>query len=112
MSQQVTRWTVDYGDGRIKEVRVPHAWKQDVDVRWEGPAVYKTLIDVPFRETKLVFHGVSYLAEVHVDGHHLATHEGIWDAFEVDLEQFKGKRIEVQVRVTKNCGPTYPVKET
>ena len=112
MSQQVTRWTVDYGDGRIKEVRVPHAWKQDVDVRWEGPAVYKTLIDVPFRETKLVFHGVSYLAEVHVDGHHLATHEGIWDAFEVDLEQFKGKRIEVQVRVTKNGGPTYPVKET
>jgi hypothetical protein len=112
MNQQVTRWTVDYGDGRLKEVRIPHAWRQDVDVRWEGPATYSTLIDVPYRDTKLIFHGVSYLAEVHIDGHHVATHEGIWDAFEIDLEPFKGKRVSVQVRVTKNGGEKFPVKET
>ena len=49
MSLQVTRWTVDYGEGQVREVRVPHAWRQEVDVRWEGPAVYKTLVDIPVR---------------------------------------------------------------
>lgn len=109
---QVTRWTVDYGEGRLKEIRVPHSWRQDVDVRWEGPVSYKTLIDVPFKPSKLRFHGVSYLAEVHIDGHHEMTHEGIWDAFEVPLTAYRGKRVELEVRVTKNGGSTYPVKQT
>jgi hypothetical protein len=112
MSLQVTRWTVDYGNGRLKEVRTPHAWRQDVDVRWEGPAIYKTLIDVPFKPVKLRFHGVSYLAEVHIDGNYELTHEGLWDAFEVPLTAYRGKRIEVEVRVTKNGGEKFPVKET
>jgi hypothetical protein len=112
MSLQVTRWTVDYGNGRLKEIRVPHAWRQDVDVRWEGPAIYKTLIDVPFKPVKLRFHGASYLAEVHIDGHHEVTHEGIWDAFDVPLTAYRGKRVEVEVKVTKNGGEKFPVKET
>lgn len=112
MSLQVTRWTVDYGNGTIKEVRVPHAWRQDVDVRWEGPAIYKTLIDVPVRPTKLRFYGVSYACKVLINGKQVAFHEGIWDAFEVPLVPFRGKRVELEVQVIKNGGETYPVKKT
>ncbi|MBS1725291.1 MAG: hypothetical protein JST51_01115 [Armatimonadetes bacterium] len=112
MSLQVTRWTVDYGNGTIKEVRVPHAWRQDVDVRWEGPAIYKTLIDVPVRPTKLRFNGVSYACKVLINGKQVAFHEGVWDAFEVVLTPFRGKRVELEVQVIKNGGATYPVKKT
>lgn len=112
MSLQVTRWTVDYGNGTLKEVRVPHAWRQDVDVRWEGPAIYKTLIDVPVRPTKLRFNGVSYACKVLINGKQVARHEGIWDAFEVPLTPFRGKRIEIEVQVIKNGGASYPVKST
>jgi hypothetical protein len=112
MSLQVTRWTVDYGEGQVREVRVPHAWRQEVDVRWEGPAIYKTMVDVPVRACKLRFHGVSYHCEIEVDGQKVATHQGIWDAFDVSLEAFRGKRVEILVRVTKNGGTAYPVTET
>ena len=112
MSLQVTRWTVDYGNGTIKEVRVPHAWRQDVDVRWEGPAIYKTLIDVPVRPTKLRFNGVSYACKVFINGVQVLRHEGLWDAFEVPLTPHRGKRVEVEVQVTKNGGDSYPVKKT
>ena len=98
MSLQVTRWTVDYGNGTIKEVRVPHAWRQDVDVRWEGPAVYKTVIDVPVRPTKLRFNGVSYACKVFINGVQVLRHEGIWDAFEVPLTPYRSKRIEIASR--------------
>ena len=112
MGLQVTRWTVDYGNGIVKEVRVPHAWRQDVDVRWEGPAIYKTLIDVPVRPTKLRFLGVSYACKVLINGKQVAHHEGIWDAFEVALVPFRGKRVELEVQVVKNGGTQFPVKKT
>lgn len=112
MSLQVTRWTVDYGNGVVKEVRVPHAWRQDVDVRWEGPAIYKTLIDVPVRPTKLRFNGVSYTCKVLINGKQVIRHEGIWDAFEVPLTPYRGKRVELEVQVIKNGGASYPVKKT
>jgi hypothetical protein len=112
MSLQVTRWTVDYGNGTIKEVRVPHAWRQDVDVRWEGPAIYKTVIDAPVRSTKLRFNGVSYACKVFINGVQVLRHEGIWDSFEIPLTPYRGKRIEIEVQVTKNGGAQYPVKKT
>ena len=112
MSLQVTRWTVDYGNGTVKEVRVPHAWRQDVDVRWEGPAIYKTLIDVPVRPTKLRFSGVSYACKVFISGKEVLFHEGMWDAFEIPLTPFRGKRVEIEVQVIKNGGDSYPVKKT
>lgn len=112
MKAQVTRWTVDYGEGQVREVRVPHAWRQEVDVRWDGPALYKTLIDVPVRACKLRFHGVSYACEVRIEGLPVATHTGIWDAFDVPLESVRGRRVEIEVKVTKNGGDIYPVPKT
>ena len=96
----------------MREVRVPHAWRQEVDVRWEGPAVYKTLVDIPVRPCKLRFHGVSYHCEVEIDGKLARTHSGIWDAFDVSLDEFKGRRVEISVKVTKNGGVAFPVTET
>jgi hypothetical protein len=112
MSLQVSRWTVDFNDGQVREVRLPHAWRQTVDVRFEGPVTYKTLIDVPVRPSKLRFHGVSYQAEIFIDDVLVATHLGMWDAFDVSLAAHRGRRVEVDVKVTKNGGDRFPVNKT
>jgi hypothetical protein len=106
----VVPWTVDYGSGP-REIAVPHAWRQDVDVRWEGPAIYRTTIDVPIDAEALVFEGVSYQAKVSLNGETVAEHCGIWDAFTVDLTSHRGERIDVEVEVVKNGGPTFPVRD-
>ena len=103
----VTRWTVDYGDGP-HPIAVPHAWGQDVPVAWEGPAEYRTEIDVPRGGAVLRFHGVSYAAEVFANGERVGRHEGIWDAFDVPLP---GGNVVVVVRVVKNGGERYPVRD-
>lgn len=54
----------------------------------------------------LLFHGASYRAVVSVDGLERMDHRGIWDAFTVPLEP--GVH-EIEVEVTKNGGPTFPV---
>lgn len=108
----VKNWTVDYGDERGQiSVTVPHAWKQDVSVEWEGPAVYRTRIDVPEEPSQLRFKRVSYYAQVFVDGIFLRDHRGLWTAFSVDLAAFSGRSVDVEVRVTKNGGPTFPVSQ-
>ncbi len=108
----VRHWTVDYCDGSSTEqVTVPHAWKQDIALSHEGPVVYRTTIEVPNRPSKLRFSGISYSAEITIDGKVAAQHTGIWDAFDVSLSEFAGKKAEVSVKVIKNGGPTYPVRD-
>jgi len=103
-------WTVDYGQGP-RPVSVPHVfWDDRIDIRWEGPATYKTTIEAR-AEHWLVFDGVSYEAVVSIDGEHVLTHRGIWDAFSVDLSLWAGRSVEVEVKVTKNGGATFPVKD-
>ena len=63
----MTGWTVDYGEGP-KDVVLPHAWRRDVPVAWEGPAVYRTSHKVESDDEWLVFDCVSYRAEVLIDG--------------------------------------------
>ncbi len=65
MPRPISEWTVDYGAGP-RPCTVPHAWRQDVDVRWEGPAVYRTTLEVPSKGGWLVFWGVSYAARVRI----------------------------------------------
>lgn len=103
----VSRWTVDYGDGPLPVI-LPHAWGQEVSVQWEGPATYRTELDVPRGGATLRFHGVSYAAEVLANGTPVAEHRGIWDAFDVPLP---GGKVEIEVWVVKNGGPTYPVRD-
>jgi len=103
-------WTVDYGQGP-RPCSIPHAWRQDVDVRWEGPVVYRTTLDVASSGGFLTFDGVSYQARILVNGRELLVHEGIWDAFTVSLAEFGGEKVEIEVRVVKNGGATFPVKD-
>lgn len=108
----INEWTVDYGDGtEVRTVHVPHAWQQDVPLAYQGPVVYRTKIVVPRTGGKLRFYGVSYAAEVSVNGRVAARHEGIWDAFDVPLSEFARQEARIEVRVVKNGGPTYPVRE-
>ncbi|MEZ0324597.1 MAG: hypothetical protein ACAH95_01710 [Fimbriimonas sp.] len=105
-------WTVDYGDGRdIVDTPVPHAWRQDVPIAWEGPALYRTSIDIPRGYTYLYFAGVSYQALVYIQGELVHEHKGIWDSFCVPTHDFEGRRITLEVKVTKNGGSTFPVKD-
>lgn len=109
-------WSVSYrlptGATKHKEVLIPHAWMQDVDVRWEGPAIYERTIRIP-AQTKawLVFHGVSYQAKVYVNDSLAGEHEGIWDAFSIDVTRWAGQKADLRVEVVKNGGETFPVKD-
>lgn len=107
-------WTVEYaqpsGLTEPKPIRVPHAWGTDVDVRWEGPAIYRTKVRLP-EEAWLLFDGVSYEARVFIDSEPVGEHRGIWDSFAIDARKWSGQDVEVRVEVVKNGGAKYPVKE-
>ncbi len=107
----VQNWTIDYGNGQVEPVSVPHAWRQDVPVDFEGPVIYRAELEIPRKSAALRFHGVSYRAEVLIDGNLVAAHEGIWDAFDVPLDAYLGKRVSLEVRVTKNGGGSFPVRD-
>lgn len=109
---RLEHWTVRYGEQETpRAVAVPHAWRQDVAVTWEGPAYYETDVAVPEGGGWLVFEGVSYAAEVRVDGVPVAAHNGIWDAFSVPLRAAAGTTVHLEVRVLKNGGSSYPVSD-
>lgn len=104
----LSNWTVDYGDGPTP-VEIPHAWRQDVPVTWEGPAVYRA--EVPGGKGRwIVFHGVSYEAQVFAGGTELGIHRGVWDAFAFPLPDSEGP-LQIEVRVTKNGGKRFPVRD-
>ncbi len=105
---QIREWTVDYGDGR-RPVSVPHAWRQDVPVAWEGPAAYETSLVASGKWLR--FRGVSYEARVFVEGTLATEHRGIWDAFQVDLGPWLGRTVAVRVEVVKNGGGKFPVRK-
>ncbi|RYG30091.1 hypothetical protein EON81_25530, partial [bacterium] len=109
MGQPVERWTVQYGDEGPREIRVPHAWRQDVALDWEGPALYRTMLEVPKAPTLLRFHGVSYACRITLGGRDVAAHEGMWDAFDVDLTRYAGQTVEIGLEVVKNGGRFFPV---
>ncbi len=111
-TEQITHWQVDYQDGRIpRDVAFPHAWRQDLELSEEGPVFYRTELKVPKNNVVLRFWGVSYQAQVFIDGQLQQVHEGMWDMFEVPLREFRGRSVQVEVRVVKNGGPTFPVKD-
>lgn len=107
----VDDWTVDYGKGE-SPCRVPHVWGQEFDIRSEGPVVYRVDLPLPREPASLLFHGVSYQCLVRVDGRQAAERRGIWDAFVVDLSEFAGRSVRIEVEVRKNGGPSFPVRES
>lgn len=77
-------------------------------VTWEGPAIYRTEIEVGEPGTWLRFSRASYEARVSVNGNLVLVHRGIWDAFAVPLPV---GRCQVEVAVTKNGGDKFPVRD-
>lgn len=104
--QVLSEWTVDYGKGP-SQITIPHAWRQEVPVYWEGPAIYACTISVS-EPSWLLFHGVSYEAAVFIDGFEMGLHRGIWDAFSLPVEP--GIH-QLEVYVTKNGGTRFPVRD-
>jgi len=82
-----------------------------VDIRAEGPFTYRRELEVPQNPAWLVFDGVSYEAQVWINGAEVFTHRGIWDAFAIDLRRWRGRPIALEVRVTKNGGQRFPVRD-
>lgn len=101
-------WTVDFGRGP-QPCNIPHAWHLQAPLGWEGPAEYRTKVNVTQPDLWLLFEGVSYQATVIVQGETVLVHQGVWDAFAVDLSPYSGE-IEVIVQVVKNGGASFPVK--
>lgn len=111
MRTTLSHWTVDYGSERKPEnVLLPHAWRQELPLDFEGPVVYRTTTRVGAEPTSLLFHGVSHEAQVSVNGQPLTAHCGTWDAFAVPLTGLANQDIEICVAVTKSGGNRFPVK--
>jgi hypothetical protein len=108
LSRLLLEWTVEYAAGDRRKIEIPHAWRQDVPVAWEGPAIYRTSFHHAGRGW-LLFHGVSYACSVKVNGKEIGTHEGLWDAFALEFDGIGLN--ELTVEVFKNGGARYPVRE-
>ncbi|MDX2064272.1 MAG: glycoside hydrolase family 2 TIM barrel-domain containing protein [Fimbriimonadaceae bacterium] len=106
----ILEWTVDYGDGP-RSASVPHAWGQDVPVYHEGPVIYRASVTVPASARVLRFHGVSYAADVSINGQPTTRHRGLWSGFDVPVDAHAGRAIEIDVVVTKHGGLEFPVEE-
>ena len=103
-------WVLIDEDGQ-EPVKVPHVWGEEVPVAWEGPRSYACTVHPMSANAVLRFHGVSYHAEVLLNGKSELKHDGMWDAFDVPLGAHAGTAVDVEVRVIKNGGETYPTKE-
>lgn len=80
----------------------------------DGPGRLKELfqpLTVPEEQSWLVFHGVSYHAEVFINGRLVQGHDGIWDAFAVDLLPWAGRDIQVRLDSVANGTEEYPVPD-
>jgi hypothetical protein len=102
------QWTCDLGDGPCP-VDLPHTWHGLAPVGFEGPALYQAAFIVPHQTPWLVFHGVSCRCSIRINGMVALVRTGIWDAFSLDLREWVGQRVQVEVEVVKNGGPTVPV---
>lgn len=90
---------------------VPHVWHGMAPVDWEGPVEYRARVHAGPGAKWLNFWGVSCRCRVLVEGEEAGSHQGIWDAFSIDLRPWEGQEVEVVVEVIKNGGPSIPVKE-
>ncbi|MDW8322351.1 MAG: beta galactosidase jelly roll domain-containing protein, partial [Armatimonadota bacterium] len=116
---EAERWYLPHSsEAQWRAVRVPHCWeRQGLSKRFEGPVWYVTEIEVPPDWQRgriwLLLEGVSYEAQVWVNGKQMGTHVGIWDRFACDITPcLEGKRAFIALRVIKPGGKTYPVPHT
>lgn len=116
---EAEQWYLPHSlDEKWQAVRVPHCWEQEgISKRFEGPVWYVTEVEVPADWQRgriwLLLEGVSYAAQVWVNGRWMGTHLGMWDRFACDITPYlEDRRAFIALRVVKPGGNTYPVPST
>ena len=99
-------WDIEIGD-KTGKVNVPGAWEAQgwsVDV---DSAVYRYEFTIPATWSRarllLRFGAVSYFVEVRINGKIVGTHEGLWDAFTLDITDaaLPGATNQIELHITK-----------
>ncbi|HHY83392.1 MAG TPA: hypothetical protein GX505_12070 [Clostridiales bacterium] len=112
-------WECTLPDKRRLQVEVPGCWDTYVDEKDIGEAVrYKKEVDLTKEEGRsyyLNFGGVSYYCDVYVNNSFAGSHEGIWDAFRLDITPFvKTGTNVIELDITKpgySQGDRFPVRQ-
>jgi len=75
------------GDGQWEQVTLPH-YGGPVNKAMSFYRTQFTLSDQDLQQDRLMLHfnGVDYIADIYLNGVHLGSHEGLFDAFEFDLK--------------------------
>ena len=81
----MTGWTVDYGSGP-RPVSLPHAWRQDVPVAWEGPTVATAMLAAIARPRECPLRlAFSPRPARYVRLRSLAEHKNLWRVAEIQV---------------------------
>lgn len=86
------QWYISYEKVKRQKIQVPSAVESVLEDRsFTGPFVYEKCFKLEKKEEQahyfIEFLGVSYFCQVYCNNKLITSHEGIWDAFEVDITQ-------------------------
>ena len=109
-------WSCRLPDGRTLSVPVPGCWDALIPEKDIAEAVSYTRSF--FRREKgselsASFGAVSYYCDVHLNGTQVGSHEGLWDAFRLDVtDALRDGENELRLEITKpgysDSGPFFP----
>lgn len=92
--------------------------KRIQEVQWmkERLWVYRRTLDVPDagedETVRLVFAGLDYRYEVRVDGARMVAGEGMFHPLTVPLDEMRGRRVEIEVRLLPQAISAMEMRET
>ncbi len=86
-------WRCTLPDGAGFDAQVPGCWDTYTeDKTITGPVLFEKTIFLPAPSSRqsvfLAFGGVSYACEVLINGHSAGAHEGMWDAFVLEITPY------------------------
>jgi hypothetical protein len=109
-------WDFRLGNGAWQRAGVPGAWELQVeDLRTEGPAMYRRTFDLDELASVVLLEcdGISFAAQVWVNGVAVGEHTGMWSAFQIDVTHVvhTGQNV-IEVEVWKPGEGRYPLRES
>ena len=90
-AQPITDWQYRILETDVwQPIAVPGCWEQEgIPKDFAGPVTYRALVAIPatLKQQRLWLHfsGASYHAEITVNGQPIGAHEGLWDAFRLEI---------------------------
>ncbi|MGQ9721980.1 MAG: glycoside hydrolase family 2 protein [Candidatus Jordarchaeum sp.] len=102
----------DFDDFDWPQVKVPNNFGLDGELqRFYDPVWYRRVIRVKsFNFADLIFEGVDYLADVHLNGEHLGHHEGYFAPFSFDISKKLKEKNILAIKVQDPCENLDPTK--